>query len=200
MIKIVENALPNQLFESLKQRVTNFSTMPWMFCETSAYPDDTTSEIEGHYTNKDFSWAHMAIGNGEWVSPLAELCYNSLLVAADKIPMNVHYLDRARFGMHTSQETPIINPAHVDKLEDHWAALLYINDSDGDTIFYDAYYEEGTDIIEYWKTNKDSWKVEKRITPKANTMVFFNGLQFHSSSPPTKSTYRIALNYNFYVA
>ena len=53
-----------------------------------------------------------------------------------------------------------------------------MNDSDGDTILF-----------------KDR-KVSKRITPKKNRLLAFNGFKLHASSHPINSIARVVLNYN----
>ena len=59
------------------------------------------------------------------------------------------------------------------------AARYYINDSEGDTVFFD-----------------DNKKEIKRVSPKKGRIVFFNGNQLHSGSYPT-NTPRFILNFNF---
>ena len=66
---------------------------------------------------------------------------------------------------------------HLDIVQD--VCLYYVNDSDGDTIFYD---ENETEV--------------KRVTPKKGRVVFFDGSYYHSASSPSKNT-RVILNYNF---
>ena len=69
---------------------------------------------------------------------------------------------------------------HVDTITPHWVCLYYVCDSDGDTILY-----------------KDDYKTElKRITPKKNRIVFFEGSIPHCSTPPSNN-HRIIINFNF---
>jgi len=68
---------------------------------------------------------------------------------------------------------------HTDRKFPHWVCLYYINDSEGDTIFFD---DDNNEI--------------KRVSPKKGRIIFFNGLQLHTGSYPTK-TPRFILNFNF---
>ena len=85
---------------------------------------------------------------------------------------------RARFGLHTSNKIKKIDDKHIDSLLDHDVILYYLNDSDGDTYFY----------------NKN--KIIKQITPQFNKAIFFDGNIYHSSSKPVKSDRRVVLNLN----
>jgi ectoine hydroxylase-related dioxygenase (phytanoyl-CoA dioxygenase family) len=64
--------------------------------------------------------------------------------------------------------------------EFHTTALLYLNDTDGDTYFY-----------------KENGDIDFQVSPKANKVIIFDGDMVHSSSTPTQTQYRIALNFNF---
>lgn len=69
---------------------------------------------------------------------------------------------------------------HIDNgFEDQITALYYVNDSDGDTFFFD-----------------DSGKITKRVTPKKGTLVMWKGKIFHAKSSPTKTTSRVVININ----
>ena len=68
---------------------------------------------------------------------------------------------------------------HIDYSQPHWVCLYYVNDSDGDTVFFDDVNQE-----------------IKRVTPKRGRIAFFDGSISHSSSSPTK-IHRSVINYNF---
>ena len=57
--------------------------------------------------------------------------------------------------------------------------LYYVNDTDGDTIFYNDNEEE-----------------IKRVSPKKGRVVFFDGSIMHSASTPTQ-THRAIINFSF---
>lgn len=80
------------------------------------------------------------------------------------------------------------NSPHIDHTKDipkdHFAAvcLYYIDDSDGDTFFFD-----------------DEWNIIQRVTPKAGRMVLFKNEVYHASSPPQQNGGRIVLNTNVFL-
>jgi len=69
---------------------------------------------------------------------------------------------------------------HIDNgFDKQVTAIYYVNDSDGDTFFFD-----------------DSGKITKRVTPKKGTLVMWKGKVFHAKSSPIKTTSRVVININ----
>lgn len=69
---------------------------------------------------------------------------------------------------------------HVDTIDSHLTGLLYVNEADGPTYFFD-----------------NDYKVVKAITPKQGRFVLFDGDIFHAGSHPNTSPFRIVTNFNF---
>ncbi len=81
------------------------------------------------------------------------------------------------------------NRPHVDHSYSYAKTLLYyVNDSDGDTFFFDQTYTG---------SNPGDLKVVDRITPKAGTAVIFDSYRYHASSTPTADK-RSAINIIFW--
>ena len=68
------------------------------------------------------------------------------------------------------------NPIHIDEHTPHKSLLYYINESDGDTIFF----KDGKEI--------------QRVSPKKNRLVISDGPIDHCSSNPIKTELRYVLN------
>jgi ectoine hydroxylase-related dioxygenase (phytanoyl-CoA dioxygenase family) len=77
---------------------------------------------------------------------------------------------------------------HIDADISHLVFIYYVNDSDGDTVFFKQKFN-GFPV-----KNLDE---EFRISPKAGTAVLFDGNQYHASSSPVNSDYRCVLNIDF---
>lgn len=89
---------------------------------------------------------------------------------------DVHF---ARIFLTTPYKTSLEYAApHVDMGIPHWVVLYYVNDSDGDTVFFDKH----NNIVE-------------RVTPKKGRVVFFNGNILHGGGIP-KEFPRCAVNFD----
>jgi len=94
---------------------------------------------------------------------------------------------RSRFDMTLISPENSMHDPHQDFTYPHYASILYINDSDGDTVIYNE-----TKFCEQF-TEK------QRISPKKNRLVIFNGLYFHTGHSPNKHQNRIIVNSNYSV-
>lgn len=67
-------------------------------------------------------------------------------------------------------------------------ALYYINDSDGETVFFESPDKKDDD---------GNFIVVKEVVPKKNTMVVFDSSVLHCNRPPKNSTSRWVINFLF---
>lgn len=101
-----------------------------------------------------------------------------------------YQLLRAKINISFIDLSGKFQPPHVDlKYEDsspafHWVFLYYINDSDGDTLFF----KNEKEIV------GEENEVLERITPKQNRAVLFDGSLLHAASNPAKNNMRIVMN------
>ena len=73
------------------------------------------------------------------------------------------------------------NMPHVDYEEQGiTTALYYVNDSDGDTVFFD-----------------DTYNIVQRIKPEKGKVVIFDNLIYHASTCPQYSKTRMVINFNY---
>ena len=71
-------------------------------------------------------------------------------------------------------------------------ALYYLNDSDGDTYFFNEGLDEINDV-----KNINNLSVLAKVSPKAGRLVIFPSDITHAGSHPINSAYRIVINFNF---
>jgi hypothetical protein len=74
---------------------------------------------------------------------------------------------------------------HTDYTSPHRTLVYYVNDTDGDTVFYNE-WNDGTP--------KDAFTVEQRVHPERGRAVLFNGLKYHSTEYPSRKP-RAFVNY-----
>ena len=99
-----------------------------------------------------------------------------------KDTVNCDYILRSRADMVMWSFEDFIHPPHVDFDYSNVATILYINDTDGDTILYNQ---------------KHPSEIKERVNPKANRLVIFDGGVLHTGCSPTKHKNRILINSNF---
>jgi hypothetical protein len=73
---------------------------------------------------------------------------------------------------------------HYDTVGRSTSLIYYVNDSDGDTVFFDkSCQEDPSDLTEI-----------HRETPVAGDIIVFDGTRYHASSPPVNSPHRAVIN------
>ena len=77
---------------------------------------------------------------------------------------------------------------HIDSDGDHSVFLYYVNDSDGDTVFFKDWFNGSTPELT---------EVVKSVSPKRGRAIIFNGLQYHASSSPREYKTRCVINVDF---
>jgi hypothetical protein len=120
-----------------------------------------------------------------------ELVYPLIHGVRELFPFDIS-LVRVRAGMFMPTSRGGAHIPHVDYYFPHYTLLYYVNDSDGDTILWQE--KASKDDPEAYP---ESFNILERLTPKKGRAVLFNGMHYHSSSLPKKSTERIAINFNF---
>jgi len=116
--------------------------------------------------------------------------YNMLPVihaACDQSNIVINKMLRISAFLTFKKDTNHTMEPHNDFDIPHYGCVYYVNDSDGDTVFYNKFYPD----------NKNNLTEVKRVSPKKGRCVVFNPLRYHSSSFPKKNDYRCIVNINF---
>ena len=172
-IEIYDNFLPKALEDSYEKDIISQS-YPFIYS-----PNLTSLESNNKYSPA-FSVAFLERPLNPFYPKSNPHYFNQILYYLGiKLKINIIDIYRTRpyIQIPTINTTP--NEIHIDNPYPHLSCVYYINDSDGDTIFFD---DEENEI--------------RRISPKKGKCVFFNGSIKHCSSPPSK-THRGIVNFNF---
>jgi hypothetical protein len=106
--------------------------------------------------------------------------------------VNNNFIVRSRGDMTMYAHQPFVHDPHIDFSFPNISTVYYVNDSDGDTIFYKEKAKQHHDIKLLSKLNE-----VERVSPKANRLVVFEGDTVHTGSSPNKHKNRIIINSNF---
>ena len=201
-----ENLITPSYLSRLNDLVSGMNGFPWYFLS-----DDIS------YTpSKDFQWGadnlmdipekEKAVGfvhvlmdrdgiESPWLPHFMPLCD----AINDAMPHRIVY-SRIRLALLLNNKKEHHNAPHTDHEEDHYAALFYLGDYTGDTVFFDQYDDPESGDIEHrwWKAMQQEYTIAHRNIPKGNSLFVFDGHQFHASSNPHgECKYRVTLNLNF---
>lgn len=184
-MQIINNFIKPRIQNELEALLLG-SNFPYFYVNELSTPLNENDEANGSIlldgnTVEAPQFFHMFVNDGVVnsqaygdISPITNKIIDTLdgdyFVYRCKVNMNL--IDQRFEGKY---HTP-----HIDNgFEDQVTAIYYVNDSDGDTFFFD-----------------DSNKIVKRITPKKGTLVMWKGKVFHAKSSPVKSLSRAVININ----
>jgi len=184
MMKIIDNFLTKSYHNSILNLMFG-DQFDW--CYMNNISDVSTDSP--HFNDYGFTrtfWHEQKGPVSRFSSFIEPLLYQILDVT------DCEYIWRARADMVTWSKEDFIHPAHTDFLFPNTASVFYINESDGDTIFYNIKPEDVPKDKDY----KDL-KEYDRVSPKANRLVIFDGDLLHTGCSPTKHKIRILINSNY---
>jgi hypothetical protein len=171
-MKLVNNFLPTSFHKEIRDLLSS-EDFPWFFHENC-------TDYENNTVN-NYGFSHLIFDrNKNLKSNYFDFFYPICYFIED-----MNELIRIRIGMQTkvSETKNHINDMHYDfnNLSGDKIALYYVNNSDGDTIFFNDKKQEFF-----------------RQSPEENSILFFNGDILHSSSHPKNNSFRIAININYF--
>ena len=180
MIKVLDNFLTKSYHKELLDLMSsdNFS---WYYKKNISH--EKTSRL-GDYGFSHFFWDE----NGMRDTSTSMLWKPGLYQIMDVV--NTDFILRSRGDMTMYSHKEFIHDPHVDFTFKNISAVYYINDSDGDTIFYNQRQSGGQPM-------PNKLEVRDRVSPKSNRLVFFEGNVIHTGMSPNKHKNRIIINSNF---
>jgi hypothetical protein len=112
----------------------------------------------------------------------APLIFPLLTEFEKQLNIKIKSIERVKCNLLASRGEPFINPYHIDSINNRKTMLYYVNDSDGDTVFYNEYYPS------------DKVTEQQRVKHSQGTAVIFNSNQYHASSCPVNTKSRLTIN------
>lgn len=167
MIKLLNNAVPQAAQDEIEQVLLGWN-FPWFHYANTNYADQATRSGDVP------QFTHGFIRSDAANSAFANI--PQILLQTIGIPPTT--ILRAKANLLPRELKPHTHPPHIDDSRPHIALIYYVNDSDGDTHFY----EKG--------------KLVKTVSPKKGSAVMFKGHIYHASSSPVQNRFRIVINYN----
>lgn len=172
-IHVIDKAFPDWLEAHIEQAC---STMPWSWIEIDAMHD---AGKEYALSNLTFDIASNVVNDHQNVTRLLNDVL-TLDVIPKAIPSaQIHRLGRVRFN--GTLRGFDLNP-HFDYVDSTaWVLVYYVNDSDGDTVFYDK--DHATEIF--------------RCKYKKGRAVLFPADIYHKAEAPKDTPLRISIGVHY---
>ena len=192
---VIDDVIPNKFQNEVEKILTN--NFPWYHKSEAVYFDVKSKNIpKSHNAKATPFFVHNFSTEDGSVSDYYNLIYPMLYFVEEKFNIDIKKVLRSKANLlmqrsgYTKEDHSF---PHVDQLIPHMVLLYYVNDSDGDTVFFDKKYD-GTKV-----TSEVELEVAHRVSPKKGRAILFDGLLYHASSNPIDSDKRVVLNFNFEV-
>jgi hypothetical protein len=210
-MKVIDNFYPPEMFTEFQRKILG-GNMPWYYVSTVSVPpwlqvdDQLSIETDGmNHIFLDKNRKHLSEEYSELSNYFAHM-YDSLGIDHDKV-----YRVRATTKWPVPNTTKDqYNIPHVDSVVPHDVIVFYMNDSDGDTRLFEQYQKpcddsqkplsrEASDEQKYEYAKqfiRSGFTTKTTVEPKANRLLMFDGLQYHTAGLPISSNRRVILNIN----
>jgi hypothetical protein len=181
-MKIIDNFLPQE-YQDVLERTFLGPEFPWFFHPATSGKDHKYPDLPGICDTYQF--VHNIFFNGSVNSNCFDLVQNVMykLMLAENIDTSRLLKIKANLTLQSVHLKDTFAPPHIDfpDFRDEFiTCLYYVNDSDGDTLFFDS----NNNIV-------------NRVTPKKGRLAYFKGDYTHSKEAPQHHATRCVINFNF---
>ena len=179
MIKVIKDFLTSEKADIIERDLLGFNFMWFWNSSTLGYGEVDNFKTKNTVDTGQFVHRLMNNWNNENTkSPV----YEGFMKVFDNVNYEIATRIKCNLLLNkTGYKKSYHLPVHMDNEEKGFKSLLYyINDSDGDTIFFNKKLKE-----------------IKRVKPKKNTAVLFDSNILHCGSNPIKSNMRGVINFIF---
>lgn len=184
-LNVIENIVPIEQQNAIEDRFLG-PNFPLFLNPRSVNLDNLTAFSDPN-TKDGYRLNHMFVHEGQLVSNEWGLIEPIALALVTKLGLEPKI---ASCKLNLTFPNPEFGendhfPAHYDTTDKAIVAVYYVNDSDGDTLFFKD------------KNSDGMYEIEDRFTPKKGSLVYFNETVLHANHPPRISKARCIINFNF---
>jgi hypothetical protein len=178
MIQVYDNFINSKYADEI-DNLFQSANFPWYFQKNITNYQDAMGM-------KTYGFTHNFIEDGKINSGYLDFI-NPFLFSIKNI-VGTSNIIRMRSDMTTQTDKVHKHAAHVDSHAPHFASIYYVNNSDGDTVFYNEKFSNGAIPKEF--------TIYKTVSPKKNRLVVFDGSIYHTGHSPKHNPVRIIINMN----
>lgn len=190
---VLDNFTPLSLQNHIEQCLLSNDQVNWGYRpETSGVQDNWDKANKSIKENFQFEHNMYAYDNQNVFSPFFDIAKSNVYLL-EQLLGPIDMLHRIKTNMLVKDVSTIgtYHPPHIDSAtENVFSMVYYVNDSDGDTIFFDRLVDgNSTDTQQHIGLTEIG-----RVSPKKGRAVIFNSNRFHSSSNPIVNDRRVVIN------
>ena len=189
MFKVIENFVPKIYQDQLEEELSSVE-FAWFYLPSTTIADEKTSFIDQNCVDTP-QFVHPFCRNGQITSKFYNLVHPFLyFMAANDHEVLGFWRGKSNLTLPFTVPAGSHSNPHVDvdfgnpEASKHLSMLYYVNDSDGNTIFFEESPKEFNGTL----TEKQS------VTPKKGTAVIFDSTTIHAGQIPTNSKRRMVAN------
>jgi hypothetical protein len=211
MYTVIDNFYEQEQFDKL-QRMLLGPRMPWFYMPQISVPpwitvnDPNAVETDG---------LHNVIVDRErnYISQEYRVLYPYLVKMMAILGYTEENLYRVRAAMKWPKPgfgSDMYNIPHIDATWPNKTIVFYLNDSDGDTRLFHQRQQKMDVTMEQLPSDvseeqlilygnqfiKEGFTVMETVTPKANRLLIFDGMMYHTAGIPVNTERRVILNIN----
>lgn len=202
MITVIESGIPVNFQKHIEDSVYNLSLVYQPNTSYNlAYQNDFATKgymaIKATDANivDNGHFAHLVMDNGQIYSTHWGVVSPILYMFAEKAGIEVNEITRIRINLLIQDKeftSNFYNAPHTD-ITGSKSFVYYVNDSDGDTVLFNEFLQEGCPI----EDGPGNLTIAQRVSPKRGRGVFFEKGRYHTSSNPKSNYTRYVINFNF---
>jgi hypothetical protein len=195
MFQIFDNFIPLDYQKRIETTLLAYSFFPWYYSPSAVkYQADFNGPATGPIgSGIDTPQMYHMFHNGQDRSESSgyfKLVSPFMNIIQDRTGLEIKELVRIKANLlFPSLGLGGTHIPHIDHpAKKHLSMIYYVNDSDGDTVFFDQYYTGH---------QHGQFDITERLTPKQGSAVLFNSDRFHASSLPVNTITRSVINFIF---
>lgn len=207
-ILIFDDLVPEVYQDNLNDLMPHHS---WKLKSTQGGTSGINNEevISKKYKNiyEQYQFSSVALMEGKIFHDCDNIVHKLLVIpnlslATKNLHLDINQIKRIKLNLQTKSYYPSkgkYNFPHIDynneNIKNSYTILYYLNDSDGDTYFFN-------EKIPHWPNFTDddihNLTIRKQIPPKKGRIVMFRSDIMHAGSHPIENDSRMVVNYNLY--
>jgi hypothetical protein len=189
---VLDNFTPLSLQNHIEQCLMLNDQVNWGYRpETGGVQDNWDKTNLSIKENFQFEHTMYAYDNQSLYSPFFDISRTNIYLIEQMFgPIDMLQRMKANLLIKDISSVAKYHPPHIDSVaENSFSMVYYVNDADGDTIFFDRLVDVNINTPQHTGLTEIG-----RVTPKKGRAVIFNSNRFHASSNPIVNNRRVVIN------